>query len=99
MATKRRQSRKKITQRKSKRKQMNGGNFSVPISKFYPQNTFENDPSRQMRGGKKHSRKYLRGGNSSFFSQFGSVFGANQIAEQITGGQHEQPLISSSYKV
>jgi hypothetical protein len=95
-----RQSRNKKTSRRSKRRKMNGGQFSVPISKFYPQNTFENDPSRSvLKGGKKHSRKYLRGGNSGFFSQVGSAFGANQIAEQITGAQKEQPLISSSYKV
>ena len=40
-----------------------GGTFSVPISKFYPQNTFESDPSRMMSVGgsrKNHSRKYLK---------------------------------------
>jgi len=100
-----RQSRKKRrTQRKSKRKSMNGGNFSMPISKFYPQNTFEHDPSREMassvlKGGKKHSRKYLRGGNSGFFSQFGSPFSAHQVAQQVTGFQPSQPSLGPFYKV
>ena len=57
---------------------MRGGNsdFNVPIRAFYPQNTFAQDPSREMttsimkggigfgpgfKGGKKnHSRKYLK---------------------------------------
>jgi hypothetical protein len=83
---------------------MNGGQFSMPISKFYPQNTFVNDPSREMassvlRGGKKHSRKYLRGGNSSFFSQFGSPFGASQVAGQVMGFQPSQPSLGPFYKV
>ena len=89
---------------RSKRKKMNGGNFSMPISKFYPQNTFEHDPSRQMassvlRGGKKHSRKYLRGGNSGFFSQFGSLSGASQSADQITGLQPSAHSVGHFYKV
>ena len=96
------QSRKKKTQRKNKR--MRGGEFSVPISKFYPQNTFEHDPSRQIsssviRGGKKHSRKYLRGGNSGFFSQFGSLVGASQVSNQITGAYQAPTFMGSSYKV
>jgi hypothetical protein len=96
------QSRKKKTQRKNKR--MRGGEFSVPISKFYPQNTFEHDPSRQIsssviRGGKKHSRKYLRGGNSGFFSQFGSLLGASQVSNQITGAYEAPTFMGSSYKV
>jgi hypothetical protein len=83
---------------------MNGGQFSVPISKFYPQNTFEHDPSRQMassvlKGGKKHSRKYLRGGNSGFFSQFGSPLGASQVAGQVTGLQPSAPSLGPFYKV
>jgi len=96
------QSRKKKTQRKNKR--MRGGEFSVTISKFYPQNTFEHDPSRQIsssviRGGKKHSRKYLRGGNSGFFSQFGSLVGASQVSNQITGAYQAPTFMGSSYKV
>ena len=96
------QSRKKKTQRKNKR--MRGGEFSVPISKFYPQNTFEHDPSRQIsssviRGGKKHSRKYLRGGNSGFFSQFGSIAGVSQVSNQITGAYQAPTFMGSSYKV
>jgi hypothetical protein len=96
------QSRKKKTQRKNKR--MRGGEFSVPISKFYPQNTLEHDPSRQIsssviRGGKKHSRKYLRGGNSGFFSQFGSIPGISQVSNQITGAYQAPTFMGSSYKV
>jgi hypothetical protein len=83
---------------------MNGGQFSMPISKFYPQNTFEHDPSRQMassvlRGGKKHSRKYLRGGNSGFFSQLGSLSGASQVAGQVAGFQPSQASLGPFYKV
>jgi hypothetical protein len=111
MANKKRERRNNKTNRRNKsnrrsktirRSTMNGGQFSVPISKFYPQNTFENDPSRQssmLKGGKKHSRKYLRGGNSGFFSQIGSTLGASQVAEQITGVQKEQHMINSLYKV
>ena len=101
-----RQSRNRRSKRetRSKRRKMKGGNFSVPISKFYPQNTFEHDPSRQMassvlRGGKKHSRKYLRGGNSGFFSQFGSLSGASQSADQITGFQPSAHSVGHFYKV
>jgi len=105
-----RQSRNRRTNRRSKREtrskrtKMNGGQFSVPISKFYPQNTFEHDPSRVMassvlKGGKKHSRKYLRGGNSGFFSQFGSPFGASQVAGQVTGFQPSAPSLGPFYKV
>ena len=105
-----RQSRNRRTNRRSKRDtrskrtKMNGGQFSVPISKFYPQNTFEHDPSRGMassvlKGGKKHSRKYLRGGNSGFFSQFGSPLGASQVAGQVTGFQPSAPSLGPFYKV
>jgi hypothetical protein len=83
---------------------MNGGQFSMPISKFYSQNTFEHDPSREisssvLRGGKKHSRKYLRGGNSSFFSQLGSLSGASQVSQQVTGFQPSAPSLGPFYKV
>ena len=91
----------KKTQQRNK---MRGGQFSMPNSKFYPQNTFEHDPSREisssvLKGGKKHSRKYLRGGNSGFFSQFGSPWGASQVSEQITGVQPSEPILRSSYMV
>ena len=93
---------RKKTQRKNKR--MRGGQFNVPISKFYPQNTFENDPSRNIsssliKGGKKHSRKYLRGGNSGFFSQFGSISGVSQVSNQITGFQPSASSFGPFYKV
>lgn len=96
------QSRKNKTQRKNKR--MRGGQFNVPISKFYPQNSFEHDPSREIsssliKGGKKHSRKYLRGGNSGFFSQFGSIAGVSQVSSQITGAYQAPTFMGSSYKV
>ena len=99
-----RKSKRETRNTRSKRKKMNGGNFSMPISKFYPQNTFEHDPSREMassvlRGGKKHSRKYLRGGNSGFFSQFGSLSGASQVAGQVTGFQPSSPSLGPFYKV
>ena len=58
------QSRRRKNQ--SQKNRMRGGSdFNVPIRAFYPQNTFAQDPSRQMsnsvmKGGKKnHSRKYL----------------------------------------
>lgn len=96
-----------------------GGTFSVPISKFYPQNTFESDPSRMMSVGgsrKNHSRKYLKrktdggrrkiigekiiGGNSGFFSHFGSMLGSNQTAQLITGGVSSERVIqSNTFKV
>ena len=93
---------RKKTQRKNKR--MRGGQFNVPISKFYPQNSFENDPSRNIsssliKGGKKHSRKYLRGGNSGFFSQFGTIAGVSQVSNQIAGAYQAPTFMGSSYKV
>lgn len=106
MANKR--SNKKRTRKQRNRKQkMRGGNFNVPISKFYPQNTFENDPSRQMttseiKGGSKkrknHSRKYLKGGNG-FFSNFGMVNTATSVSNQIIGANNSTPSIGQSYKV
>lgn len=88
-----------------------GGTFSVPISKFYPQNMYETDPSRMMSVGgsrKNHSRKYLKrktgdkkimGGNSGFFSQFGAILGSTQTAQQVTGISLERPIEASSFKV
>ena len=108
MANKTRNTRRKSQRNKNKKTQqrnkMRGGQFSMPISKFYPKNTFEHDPSREisssvLNGGKKHSRKYLRGGNYGFFSQFGSPWGASQVSEQITGVQPSEPVFKPLYMV
>ena len=97
MAKKTQRRNKRRTQKRSQRKssrrsQMRGGSdFSVPIRAFYPQNSFEHDPSRQMttsvlKGGSKrnHSRRYLKGGNG-FFSDFGVTTSAQSVSNQITG--------------
>jgi hypothetical protein len=120
MANKRTQKKNKRHNNLRKKSQRNqhdtyqrGGTFSVPISKFYPQNMYETDPSRMMSVGgsrKNHSRKYLKrktgnkkikiiGGNSGFFSQFGSMLGSNQTAQQITGISLERPIEATSFKV
>ena len=74
--------------RRTKR-MLGGSDFNVPIRAFYTQNSFEHDPSRDMqtsliKGGKKHSRKYLKprrksGGSYMGFSQF-SMTPVQQIA-------------------
>jgi len=74
---------------------MRGGtDFTVPIRAFYPQNTFENDASRQMttsvlKGGSRrnHSRRYLKpvSGGSGFFPDFGTSAGATSATNQIMG--------------
>jgi hypothetical protein len=90
---------KRNTKRKSKRrtKRMRGGSyFNVPIRAFYPQNSFEHDPSRDMqtsliKGGKKHSRKYLKPSRKSG----GSYMGFSQLS--MTPVQQIAPM--TSYKV
>ena len=81
-----------------RRKTMRGGTFNVPIRSFYPQNTFEHDPSRQNGGGKNHSRKYLKRGGSGFFSNFGTLTGQQNMANQITGS-YPSSQNYNSYKV
>jgi len=89
---------------------MRGGNsdFNVPIRAFYPQNTFAQDPSREMttsmmKGGKKnHSRKYLKKritGGSGFLNNFGSLTGSHAAANQITGIQQSNHNFGQTYKV
>ena len=80
----------------NQRKTMRGGTFNVPIRSFYPQNTFEHDPSRQNGGN--HSRKYLKKGGSGFFSNFGTLTGQQNMANQITGS-YPSLQIQNSYKV
>ncbi len=101
---------KRNTKRKNKRrtKRMRGGSdFNVPIRAFYPQNSFEHDPSRQMttsvlKGGsrKNHSRRYLKGG-SGFFPDFGTPGGAGSVSNQITGSYSSNSVqsLGSNYKV
>jgi hypothetical protein len=94
MAKKTQRRNKRRTQRRvdKRRTKMRGGSdFSVPIRVFYPQNSFEHDPSRQMttsvlKGGSKrnHSRRYLKGGNG-FFPDFGVTTTAQSVSNQITG--------------
>jgi hypothetical protein len=71
-----------------------GSDFNVPIHSFYPQNTFQNDMSRQMttsvlKGGfrRNHSRKYLKpvSGGSGFFLNYGTSAGASSASNQIMG--------------
>jgi hypothetical protein len=89
--SKRNQKRRTQKKRNRKTKMRGGSDFSVPIRVFYPQNSFEHDPSRQMttsvlKGGSKrnHSRRYLKGG-SGFFPDFGVTTGAQSVSNQITG--------------
>jgi hypothetical protein len=98
------------TKRKNKRstKKMRGGSdFNVPIRVFYPQNSFEDDPSRQMttsvlKGGSRrrnHSRRYLKGGNG-FFPDFGTTSGATSVSNQITGSYFSTgSSLGPTYKV
>ena len=103
--TRRKQSNRKQSNRKQSNR-MKGGNsdFNVPIHVFYPQNTFENDMSRQMTtsvmkgGSKNHSRKYLKGGNG-FFGNFGSLSGSSSAANQIAGSNSLNLNLGQSYKV
>jgi hypothetical protein len=86
--TRRRQQSRKQSRRR--RRQQKGGEFNMPISKFYPLNDYNNDPQRMaVTGGarrKNHSRKYLRGGNfGGFVGNFGSATGANHNASAVTG--------------
>jgi hypothetical protein len=88
-----------------------GSDFNVPIRAFYPQNTFVQDPSREMttsmmKGGfskKNHSRKYLKKritGGDSFLNNFGSLSGSQGAGNQITGGtQLSNHNLGQSYKV
>ena len=97
------QSRRRKNQ--SQKNRMRGGSdFNVPIRAFYPQNTFAQDPSRQMsnsvmKGGSKkrknHSRKYLKGGDG-FFSNIGSLGIASRMVNQIAG---TSPNMVMNYKV
>ncbi len=115
MANKR--SNKKNQSRKNQSRRMRGGmrgggsDFNVPIRAFYPQNTFAQDPSREMttslmKGGsgikrKNHSRKYLKkriAGGSGFFNNFGSLTGSQTAANQITGTT-PLSILGQSYKV
>ena len=91
--SKRRNQRRKATRKRSMRKATlrGGSDFNVPIRAFYPQNLFEHDPSREMqtsllKGGKKHSRKYLKprriGGSYTGFSQL-SMTPVQQIAQSV----------------
>lgn len=91
--SKRRNQRRKATRKRSMRKATlrGGSDFNVPIRAFYPQNSFEHDPSREMqtsllKGGKKHSRKYLKprriGGSYTGFSQL-SMTPVQQIAQSV----------------
>ena len=92
-----RSDRKRTYRRKTyRRRTMRGGTFNVPIRSFYPQNTFEHDPSRQTGGN--HSRKYLKKGGSGFFSNFGTLTGQQNMANQITGS-HPSSQNFNSYKV
>jgi hypothetical protein len=98
--------RKSNRKRTYRKKTMRGGTFNVPIRSFYPQNTFEHDPSRVVGGKRKnHSRKYLKsskkmlsGGNNGFFSTFGTSSGSQTMANQITGSG-PLPVNHNSYKV
>jgi len=117
MAKKTQRRNKRRTQRKAdKRKslqssKMRGGNyFSVPIRAFYPQNTFENDASRQMttsvfKGGSRrnHSRRYLKpvSGGSGFFPDFGTSAGATSATNQIMGSYqlNSGASLGPTYKV
>ena len=99
MAKKTQRRNKRRTQRRSQRKTSRrtlrgGSDFNVPIHSFYPQNTFENDASRQMttsvlKGGSRrnHSRRYLKpvSGGSGFFNNFGTYGGATSATNQIMG--------------
>ena len=76
--TKRRSQHRKATRKATLR---GGSDFNVPIRAFYPQNSFEHDPSREMqtslmKGGKKHSRKYL----NSHRKSGGSYMGFSQLS-------------------
>ena len=98
--SKRQSQRNKAMRKRSMRKRSmqkatlhGGSDFNVPIRAFYPQNSFEHDPSREMqtslmKGGKKHSRKYLHshrksGGSYMGFSQL-SMTPVQQIAQTIS---------------
>ena len=77
-------------------KRMRGGSdFNVPIRAFYPQNSFEHDPSGDMQTslmkGGKHSRKYLKPRRKSG----GSYMGFSQLS--MTPIQQIAPM--TSYKV
>ena len=93
MATRRQQSRRKQSRKQKRRRQQQqkGGEFNMPISKFYPLNDYNNDPQRMaVTGGsrrrKNHSRKYLRGGNfGGFFGNFATTTAASQNASAVTG--------------
>jgi len=91
-----RSDRKQKQKRTHRRRTMRGGTFNVPIRSFYPQNTFEHDPSRQNGGN--HSRKYLKKGGSGFFSNFGTLTGQQNMANQMTGS-YPSLQIQNSYKV
>jgi hypothetical protein len=96
MATRRQLSRRKQSRRR--RQQQKGGEFNMPISKFYQLNDYNNDPQRMavtgqrmaVTGGsrrrKNYSRKYLRGGNfGGFFGNFATATAANNNASAVTG--------------
>ena len=92
---KRRTDKRRSHRKTDKRRTLRGGSdFNVPIRAFYPQNTFEHDPSRQMatsilKGGSRrnHSRRYLKpvSGGSGFFNNFGTYSGATSATNQIMG--------------
>ena len=98
MATKRKN-------RHPRKKTLRGGNsdFNVPIRSFYPQNTFEHDPSRMTGGAKRknHSRKYLKRtrGGDGFFSNFGTFTGQTNISQHVTGSFPQNNFVNQNYKV